>query len=102
MTLTGITKGPKNRGRGSEVEAVRVEEEPTELQQLHLEGETTKLTQRQRIASPVLPFSPEVRPAHKEYVEGFEPLRNNSAVLEMLNSMKQGVEERDNQLKLQL
>ena len=96
LTLTKITKGPKNRGRGSEVEAVRGKEELEKLQQLHLEGETTKPTQRQRSASPVLPFSPEVRPVHQEYVEGSEPLRNNSAVLEMLNAMKQGMEERDN------
>ena len=87
LTLIGITKGPKNRGRGSEVEVVRVEEEPTELQQLHLEGETTEPTQRQRSASPLLPFSPEVRPVHQEYVEGSKPLRTNSIVLEMLNSM---------------
>ena len=102
MTLTGITKGPKNRDRGSEEEVVLIEEEPVELQQLPLEGETTKPTQRERSASPVLPISPEVRPIHQDYVEGFEPLRNNSAVLELLNAMKQGREERDNQLKLQL
>ena len=29
LTLKGITKGPKNRGRGRQVEAVRDEEEPT-------------------------------------------------------------------------
>ena len=102
LTLTGITKWPKNRGRGSRVEAVREEEEPAELQQLHLEGETTKLPQRQKGASPVLPFSLEVRPIHQKYDEGSKPLRNNSVVLEMLNAMKQGMEERDNQLKLQL
>ena len=70
------------------MEAIRVEEEPAELQQLHLEGETTEPTQRQRSVSPVLPFSPIVRPIHQEYVEGSEPLRYNSAVLEMLNAMK--------------
>ena len=70
LTLIGITKEPKNIGKGSEVEAVRVEEEPAELQQLHLEGETTKPTQRQRSVSPVLPFSSEVRPVHQEYAEG--------------------------------
>ena len=32
LTLTGITKGPKNRGRGRQVEAVREEEEPIEIQ----------------------------------------------------------------------
>ena len=33
LTLTGITKGPKNRGRGRQVEAVREEEELVEIQQ---------------------------------------------------------------------
>ena len=32
LTLTRITKGPKNRGRGSQVEVVREEEEPAQLQ----------------------------------------------------------------------
>ena len=71
------------------MEAVQEEEEPVELQQLHLEGETTEPTQRQRSASPVLPFSLEVRPIHQEYAESSEPLGNNSTVLEMLNEMKQ-------------
>ena len=43
-----------------------------------------------------------MRPVYQEHAEGFEPLGNNSIVLEMLNVMKQGMEERDNQLKLQL
>ena len=100
LTLTKITKGPKNRGRGSQVEAVREEEEPTELQQLQPEGETHELPQRQRSACPVLPFSPEVRPVHQEHAKGSEPLGNNSTVLEMLNAKRQGMEERDNQLKV--
>ena len=33
LTPTGITKGPKKRGRGRQVEAVREEEEPVEIQQ---------------------------------------------------------------------
>ena len=33
LTLIGITKGPKNRNRGRQVEAVREEEEPMEIQQ---------------------------------------------------------------------
>ena len=100
LSLIGITNGLKNKGRGSQVEAVREEEEPVELQQLQPEGETPELPQRQRSASPVLPFSPEVRPVHQAHAEGSEPLGNNSAVLEMLNAMRQGMEERDNQLKL--
>ena len=87
------------------MEAVREEEEPSELQQLqqlHPEGEAPKLPQRQRSASLILPFSPKVRPIHQEHDEGFEPLGNNFTVLEMLNAMRQGMEKRNNQLKLQL
>ena len=62
------------------MEVVQEEEELAELQQLHFEGETTELPQRQRGASPVLPFSPEVRLVHQEYAEGSEPLRDNSVI----------------------
>ena len=43
-----------------------------------------------------------MRPVHQEYAKSSEPLGNNSTVLELLNAIKQGMEERDNQLKLQL
>ena len=46
LTLTGIAKGPKNRGRGRQVEVVREEEEPVEIQQPQLESETLELQQR--------------------------------------------------------
>ena len=62
LTLTGITKGPKNRGRGRVVEAVREEkEEHGEIQQPQQESEALKLPQRQRSLSLILTFSPEVR-----------------------------------------
>ena len=57
------------------MEVVQEEEEPGELQQLHLEGETTKLPQRRKGASLVLPFSPKVGLVHQEYAEVSEPLR---------------------------
>ena len=102
LTLTGITKGLKNKGKGSQVEAVQEEEELVELQQLQPKGESPKLPQRQRSASPIRPFSSKVRSVHQEHVEGSEPLGNNFVVLEKLNAMKKGMEERDNQLKLYL
>ena len=43
-----------------------------------------------------------MRQVQPEHVEGSEHLGNNSAVLEMLRAMRQEMEERDNQLKLQL
>ena len=52
--------------------------------------------------SPVLTFSPEVRQVHQEHAESLEPLGNNATVLEMLKAMRQEMQERDNQLKVQL
>ena len=43
LTLTGITMGPTNRNRGRQVEAVREEEEPAEIQQPQPEGEAPEL-----------------------------------------------------------
>ena len=57
LTLTRITKGPKNRGREREAEAVREEEEPAGIQQPHPDSEGLELQQRQRSVSPVLTFS---------------------------------------------
>ena len=52
--------------------------------------------------SPVLIFSPKVRQVHQEHAKSSEPLGNNVAVLEMLKATRQEMQERDNQLKVQL
>ena len=69
LTLTGITKEPKNRGRVRQVEAVREEEEHAEIQQPHLESEAPGLQQRQRSMNPILTFSPKVRQVHQEHAK---------------------------------
>ena len=51
---------------------------------------------------PLLIFSPEVRQFHLEHVERSKPLSNNVVVLEMLKAMRQEIQERENQLKVQL
>ena len=61
LTLTRITKGPKIRNMGRQVEAVREEEEPVKIQQPRLENEAPELLQGQRNVSPIVTFSPEVR-----------------------------------------
>ena len=66
LTLTRITKGPKNRIRGRQVEAVREEEELVEIQQPQPEDEAPELPQGQRSVSPILTFSPEVRKVQPE------------------------------------
>ena len=52
--------------------------------------------------SPVLTLSPDERQVHQEQVESSEPLGSNAVVLDLLKAMRQEMEERDNQLKLQL
>ena len=52
--------------------------------------------------SPVLIFSPKVRQVPQEHAKTSEPLGNNVAVLEMLKATRQEMQERDNQLKVQL
>ena len=66
LTLTGITKGPKNRGRGRQVEVVREKEKLVEIQQPQPKSEAPELQQRQRSVRPILTFSLEVRPVHQE------------------------------------
>ena len=103
LTLTGITKGPKNINRGRQVEAVREEEEPLERQYPQPEDEALELPQRQRSVSPILTISPEVRQVHPKQAESSEPLNSNAVVLDLLKAMKQELKEReDSQLKLQL
>ena len=50
----------------------------------------------------ILTFSPEVRQVHQKHAESSEPTGNNVAVLEELNAMRKEMQERDNQLKVQL
>ena len=46
LTLTGITKGPKNKDREREAEAMREEKEYAEIQQPQPKSEAPKLQQR--------------------------------------------------------
>ena len=84
LKLTEITKGPKNRNRGRQVEVVREEEEPVEIQQPQLEDEALELLQGKRSVSPILTFSPEVRQVQPEQGESSEPLSSSAAVLTLL------------------
>ena len=102
LTLTRITNGPKNRNKGKHVEAIREEEEPIEIQQPQPENEAPELPQGQRSVSLILTFSPEVRQVQPKQGESSEPLSSSSAMLTLLQTMRQEMEERDKQLKLQL
>ena len=78
------------------------EDEPTETRQPQPEGEAPELQQRQRSVSSVLTFSPDERQAHQEQAESSEPLGSNVRVLDLLKAMRQEMEDRDSQPKLQL
>ena len=84
------------------MEAVREEEEPMEIQLPQPEDKAPELSQGQRSVSPVLTFSPEVRQAQPEQGESSEPLSSSDVVLTLLQTMRQEMEERNMQLKLQL
>ena len=66
LTLTGITKGPKNKGREREAEVARGEEENREINQIQIDNATQEQEHRQRRASLMLIMSPKVRQAHQE------------------------------------
>ena len=89
MTLTEITKGPKNRGREREAEVVREEEENREINQIQIDNAAQEQEQRQRSSSPILTISPEVRQVHQEQVGGSEHQGNNAEFIDMLKAMKQ-------------
>ena len=102
LTLTGITKGLKNRGREREAKVTRDEEEHIEINQMQLKNEGPEKQQRQRSVSPILTLSPNVRQAHWEQAGSSEHQSNNAELMEMLRAMRQEMQERDNQLKVQL
>ena len=52
--------------------------------------------------SPILTFSPEVRQVQPEQGERSKPLSSSVAILTLLQTIRQEMEERDKQMKLQL
>ena len=90
LTLNYITKGPKNRNRGKQVQAVRREEEQVEIQQPQPEDEAQELPQGQRSVSPVVTFSLEVRQdkPNQSRVKAHKPLNSSATVLTLLQTMR--------------
>ena len=100
--MTGITKGPKNKGRKREVEAAGEEKEKIETNQIQIDAITQEQEQGLNSASPVLTMSPEVRQVYQEQAGSSDPQGNNIELMEMLRAMRQEMQERDSQLKVQL
>ena len=102
LTLTGITKGPKNRGREREVEAVGEEEENIEINQIQIDSVAQEQEKGLNSASLILTMSLEVRQVHQEQAGISEPQGNDIELMEMLRAMRQEMWERDSRLKVQL
>ena len=69
LTLTGITKGPKNKGKEKEVETEEEEGDDRGNEQAHLESPIQERQERQRSLSPIWNLSPDVRDIHQELAE---------------------------------
>ena len=102
LILTRITKGPKNRDREREAKVVRKEEENIEINQIHIDTAAQEQEHRLNNASPILTISPDVRQAHQEQAGNSQPQGKNIELMEMLKAMRQEVQEKDSQLKIQL
>ena len=98
MTLTGITKGPKNRGREREAKIERENRDDVEIHQIRIQSEAPEQQRRQRSVSPILTLSPEVRQVHRVQARSSEHQGNTTKVIAMLKIMKQEMQERDKQL----
>ena len=100
LTLTGIIKGPKNRGNTKEVESKKEKGNNIETDQIQFECTTQEHQQRQRSLSPILTISPNLRQIHQEPAESSGYHSNNRKLMEMLKAMRQHMQESDKQLKV--
>ena len=88
LTLIGITKGSKNKGREREAEVAREEEDNIEINQMQLESEALEQQHRHRSVSPILTLSLDVREAHPEIGGSSEHQINNAELMKMLRAMR--------------
>ena len=102
LTLTGITKGPKNRGKGKEkeTETEKGNEGCTKPEQWGSQIQMQPKSQRSQ--SQFWTTSPELRQTYQEQVESSGQNCNHVELIEMLMSMRQEMKGRDNKLKTQL
>ena len=102
LTLMGITKGPKNRSRETEIETEEEEWDNRENKKVLLESIAQEQQEMQRNLSPIWNVSLDVRETHQETAESSGQQSNNAELKEMLKQMRQEMQERDRQIKLQL
>ena len=96
LTLTGITKGLKNRGKGKkkEIEEEKGNEGCTEPEQWG--SQTPMQPEAQRSQSQFWNASPELGQTHQEQAESFGKNCNHVELIELLMSIRQEMKERDN------
>ena len=99
LTFIRITKGPKNKGKEKEVEIEEEERDDRGNEQANFES---SVQERQRSLSPICNLSLDVREIHQEPADNLGQQSSNAEVMEMLRVIRQEMQERDKQLKIQL
>ena len=103
LTLTGITRALSNKGKKNfqevEEEEERKVENPKQAMVLSIDR---RKEERQKSISPRWNLSPDVREYNQDPSRSLRQQSSNSNIMDMLRRMKQGMQERDQQLKLQL
>ena len=99
LTLTGVTKGTKNRGKEKKTETEEEERDGRENELVQLESPAQEW---QGNLSPIRNVSLDVREIHQEAAESSRNQSNNTELMEMLKVIRQEMQERDRRLKVQL
>ena len=88
LTLTGVTKGPKNRGKEKEIEIEEEEGDEREIELAQLESPDREQQERQGNLSCIWNATPDVREIHQEPTESSRHQSNNTELMEMLKVMR--------------
>ena len=80
--MTGITKGPNNKGKEKEIETEEEEGDDKGNEQVHLESLIQERQERQRSLSPIWNVSLDVKEIHHEPVESSGQQSHNVEVME--------------------
>ena len=102
LTLTGITKGPKNSGKDKEKETEEEKKNEGCIEPKQWESQTPMQPEARRSQSQFWNASLELRQTHHEQAKSFGQNCNHAGLIELLMFMRQEMKERDNQLKTQL
>ena len=95
LTLVGVIKGPKNRGKEKEAKIEREERGNIEIEQIQFDSAVSEHLQRQEDLSPILTVSLDLRQYHQEQAESSKYHGNKIELMEMLKAMRQDMQERD-------